>query len=226
MTVLYLVRHGETAWNRERRWQGQQDLELTPLGAAQARAAANRLAPEGLTALYSSDLRRAWQTAQAIAEACGLEPVSEPDLREVDVGSWAGLTPQEVLARFPEGHARWFAGGTGWEDGETYAEMAARSLAAAERICAAHAGAEERVGLVCHGGVIRALAMHALGLPAGERWRFAAGPNGTLTTIDARPGRWVLLSYNDAGHVAGLLVESVARTQQREPGNEPRVRRA
>src|SRR3954468_24100564 len=93
MPLLYLVRHGETAWNRERRWQGLHPLPLTPVGEAQARAAGRRIA--GLLrpdALYSSPLPRAWQTALLIGAACGLEPVAEPDVQEVDVGSWQGIT--------------------------------------------------------------------------------------------------------------------------------------
>jgi len=210
MTVLYLVRHGETTWNRERRWQGQNDMPLTALGREQADAVARRVAGESLDAIYASDLARAWETAAAIAAATGLDPVAEPGLREVDVGSWAGLTPAEVRERDPDGLARWEAGGTGWQDGETYEAMAQRAVATAERICASRPGSEH-VALVCHGGVIRGLVMHALGLPSTARRRLATGPTGALSLIDARGPRWVLMAYNDAGHLGPLAAADASQ---------------
>src|SRR4051812_32922694 len=98
MPLLYLVRHGETAFNRESRWQGHRDTTLTAFGEAQARAAARRLEREHPTALYTSPLTRALRTATVIGNAVGLEPEPRDDLREVDVGSWEGLTADEVRA--------------------------------------------------------------------------------------------------------------------------------
>src|SRR3954467_10540602 len=92
MPLLLLVRHGETAWNRTRRWQGQHDLPLTAVGDAQAVATARRLMVEKPVALYSSDLIRARRRPEVIGEACRLEPKLDAGLREVDVGSWVGLT--------------------------------------------------------------------------------------------------------------------------------------
>jgi broad specificity phosphatase PhoE len=203
MPVLLLVRHGETAWNRARRWQGQHDLPLTALGEAQAIATARRLMVERPVALVSSDLIRARQTAEAIAEACGLEVELDPGLREVDVGSWVGLTSEEAAARDPAGHARWVAGGTGWDDGETYPAMAERVVDAANTIASRH-GPTDRVVVVAHGGPIRALAAHAVALEGDGRRRLAAGPNASLTTIDVRDDGWRLVAYNDAGHIATI----------------------
>ena len=155
MTTLLLARHGETDWNRAHRWQGHADRPLTDRGRAQAGALAERLADIALDAVYSSDLRRARETAQAVARAHGLDVVELPELREVNVGSWQGLTRDEAETRFPHGFRRWFAGGTGWEDGETYAEMSARVLAAVVRIATDHRGG--RVLIVSHGGPIRAI---------------------------------------------------------------------
>jgi broad specificity phosphatase PhoE len=200
MPVLLLVRHGETEWNRERRWQGQFDMPLTPVGLAQSQAIAARLADVGARALYSSDLTRARQTAEAVAETTGLAIELDPALREVDVGSWVGLTSDEAGVADPAGHARWVAGGTGWTDGETYPAMAARVVAAVTEIASRYAG-RERIVIVAHGGPIRALAAHAVGLAGDGRSHLSAGPNASLTTIEVRPTGWRLMGYNDAGHI-------------------------
>ena len=117
MPELLLVRHGETALNQERRWQGQHDASLTPRGQAEAQALAERIAAAHPVALYSSDLPRARETAAAITRLTALEPALDARWREVDVGEWLGRTPAEVEFRHPEGYARWLAGGTGWERG-------------------------------------------------------------------------------------------------------------
>jgi len=106
MTTIYLARHGESDWNVERRWQGHADRPLTDRGRGQAQDLAARLARVHLDAVYSSDLRRAWETAEAVASAKGLDVIRLPELREVDVGSWSGLTRDECEARFPEAFAR------------------------------------------------------------------------------------------------------------------------
>jgi len=134
MALLYLVRHGETDWNRENRWQGHHDRPLSALGRSQAAAAAGRLAGERLTQVHSSDLKRAWETAQMIAEACGLDARADHALREVDVGNWAGLTRAEAKERFPEAYARRRAGGTGWDGGESYEQMGERVRAYVTRL--------------------------------------------------------------------------------------------
>lgn len=161
-TRIVLVRHGESEWNSTRRFQGHADPPLTEAGHAQARALAARLEADGVAAVYSSDLRRAAETAAAIGERLGLPVVTDPDLREIDVGSWAGLTRAEVEQRFPEGFARWQRGEVG-HDGETHEELTARVVAAVERLAASHP--DETVVVVSHGGSIRALRRHAEGTP-------------------------------------------------------------
>jgi broad specificity phosphatase PhoE len=201
MPQLLLVRHGETAFNSERRWQGQHHSPLSPGGRSEAQALAVRIAAQGPAALYSSDLPRARETAAEIASLTGLEPVLDARWREVDVGEWLGLTPLEVEQRFPEGYARWLSGGTGWEEGESYPEMAARGLAAAREVVSAHAGVTAPVVCVTHGGVIRSIVMHVLGMPPEARRLLATGPTATLTAIDASAPVWRLRSFNDAGHL-------------------------
>ena len=216
MALLYLVRHGETAWNAERRWQGQRDLPLTPLGEAQAQAVAERLAPLGLAAVYSSDLLRATQTAGAIAAATGLPVAIDERLREVDVGGWEGLTSDEARERDPDGHARWTAGDTGWTDGETYPAMADRVVAAVEDIAARHDGGAA-IAIVGHGGPIRALVAHAVDLPGDGRRQLAPSPNGGISVIDATPSRWTLVRYADSCHVDALVATAAAPESLQPP---------
>jgi broad specificity phosphatase PhoE len=154
VTTILLARHGETDWNRDGRFQGHADPPLNAAGRRQAVELSVALAPEQLAAVYSSPLRRAVETAEVIATAHGLEPVPVDALREVDVGSWQGLTRAEVEKRFPEQHARWLEYGQGWEDGETYEQMGERVVAALLDLAAAHNG--DRILAVTHGGPIRA----------------------------------------------------------------------
>jgi len=161
-TRILLARHGETDWNRIGRWQGHADPPLNELGRRQASELAEQLAGDRVAAVYSSDLERASQTARVVGDRLGLPIVEDARLREIDVGSWSGLTRAEVEARFPEGFARWRAGEIG-HDGETREELTERVVAAIERIAEAHAG--ETVLVVTHGGAIRALRRHTAGDP-------------------------------------------------------------
>lgn len=125
-TTIVLVRHGETDWNLERRWQGHSDRPLNETGRAQARELAEALADEPFDAVYSSDLMRAHETARIVAERMGLDVTAVPDLRETRFGSWEGLSDEEVAHRFP--------GLNRPTDAETRDEMAGRVLAAIDRI--------------------------------------------------------------------------------------------
>ena len=154
MTTILLARHGETDWNRQGRFQGHADPPLNATGRAQAAELAAELKAVGLAAVYSSPLRRALETAQAVAAEHGLDPVAVDALREVDVGSWQGLTRVEIETQFPEQFARWLDYDQGWEDGESYEEMGRRAVAALLELALAHEG--ERVLAVTHGGPIRA----------------------------------------------------------------------
>lgn len=162
MTRILLARHGETDWNRVGRWQGHADPPLNDAGRSQAAELAERLAGDGIAAIYSSDLMRASQTARVVADRLGLAVVEDEGLREIDVGSWSGLTRAEVEQRFPDGYARWLVGEIG-HDGETREELTSRVVAAVERIAAAHPS--EKILVVTHGGAIRAIRRHAAGDP-------------------------------------------------------------
>ena len=182
MTTILLARHGETDWNAERRWQGHTDRPLNERGREQARALAERLDDMELEAVYSSDLTRARETARPVAERQGIPHHEVPELREVDVGSWAGMTKAEAAERDPDGYRRWRDGHPGWTDGETYEEMSNRVLAAVRAIAANHAEAPALV--VAHGGPIRALHSAALGLDVHAYRRLRpVEPNARLSAV-------------------------------------------
>jgi broad specificity phosphatase PhoE len=182
VTIILLARHGESDWNASRRWQGHADRPLTEKGRGQARALADRLEHVELEAVYSSDLQRAADTASAVAQAQGLEVTELPELREVDVGSWSGLTRAEAEERFPDGVARWREGFPGWDDGETYEQMTDRVVGAVLGIARAHEGG--RVLVVSHGGPIRALHAAALGLDVHTYRRMRpVEPNARLSAV-------------------------------------------
>lgn len=154
MTTILLARHGETDWNREGRFQGHADPPLNATGRAQAAELSKRLEGVALAAVYSSPLKRALETADVVAAAHGLEAVEVDALREVDVGSWQGLTRAEVESRFPERVTRWLNYEQGWEDGESYEQMGERVIPALLELAEAHAG--DQILAVTHGGPIRA----------------------------------------------------------------------
>jgi probable phosphoglycerate mutase len=163
VTELLLVRHGETDWNATRRWQGRDDPPLNGRGIAQARELADAIAGEEIQAIYTSDLRRALQTAEIVGERLGLEVVPLAELREIDVGSWGGRRSADIEIEEPDAWARHLASwGTGWTGGETPEQLTARVVEALRRISLEHP--EDRVLVVAHGGVIRALTAVSLGV--------------------------------------------------------------
>jgi broad specificity phosphatase PhoE len=146
MTTLLIARHGETDWNREGRWQGWADPPLNDTGRAQARRLSDELRATAFDAVYSSDLRRAFETAEILAAPHDISVVADEGLREIDIGSWSGLTRTEIDERFPDGKR---------PDGETHEQHGARVRAAVIRIAREHLGG--RILLVTHGGTIRSI---------------------------------------------------------------------
>jgi broad specificity phosphatase PhoE len=181
---LLLVRHGQSVWNAEDRWQGQADPPLSELGEAQAREAARRMAERGFSLVVASDLQRARRTAEILAAAVGMGVRLEAGLREIDVGEWEGLTRAEIKARWPRELTDWSQGRRESPlGGETRSHLAERARSTLTRL-AAEAGAGERILVVTHGALIRGLD-RALGVPSetmpnlGGRWYQADG-NGAL----------------------------------------------
>jgi broad specificity phosphatase PhoE len=210
MTRLLLIRHGETPWNRDRRWQGHADVPLSAEGLAQAVRLADHLKTQGaaIGVVYSSDLQRAHETARKLAEALATELIVDPLWREIEVGRWTGLSADEIKERFAEEWKRIAAG----EDlprggGETFAAFSLRIVEALDRVRRRHAG--ETVAVVTHGGVIRAALLHALGLSWLRLREVAAVENTALSELVWDGSAWVVARRNHAPHLASPLTEAV-----------------
>lgn len=204
---LIFVRHGETPWNVTLQYQGQGNVPLNERGQEQARRAAERLRRFEVAALYSSDIVRAWQTAEIVGAALGRTPVAMPELREIDVGQWEGHTPEELYRRFPDHMAEYKRdpARTVRIGGESYAQLQARALVALNYLQETHQQGETIVA-VSHGGTIRALLCHVIGLDLGLFGRMWLD-NGSLTEFRLGRNGWRLMRLNDAAHVEGIIAE-------------------
>lgn len=191
---IVVLRHGRTAWNVAGRFQGRDHPDDPPLddtGLAQAAQAGRALSGVGATLLLSSPLRRAQQTAAAVAACTGLEVHTDSRLAEQAFGRWEGLTRDEVQERFPDEFEVWRAGGEPNRDGgETRAETGAR---AAEVVADLPAGVVAL--LVTHGAAAAALVAHLLGLGAASRRIHGLGNCHTSSMRETLDG-WSLLSHD------------------------------
>ncbi|HLF72292.1 MAG TPA: histidine phosphatase family protein [Dehalococcoidia bacterium] len=202
---LLLVRHGESVGNSENRLQGQAEYDLTDLGRRQAEATGRRLAEMGVTAVYSSPLRRAQHTAQACAAHLGIEARLDEALSEYHFGEMSGSTYQEVRERLGVATApaeRVYPGEEGRDN------FFARVTTAVWRIADEHAG--ETVAVISHGGPIALFCQSVLGLPYKRPMPFVIG-NASICAIDVnddanleRANRSVLTRLNDAYHLRGI----------------------
>lgn len=207
MAHLYIIRHGETLWNREDRFQGSTDIPLSDRGRAQARRVADYLADKPLDAIYSSPLSRALDTARAVAEKVGLEVQIVDDLQEINVGQWSGKTWAEIEDIWPELKRKWIENpllSGPPPGGEDYNDFRRRCVDALDGIAAAHADSDQ-VAVVCHGGVIRAVLTILLGMPWTTRGRLYS-LNCSITRMRWKPGGTVIIDgYNDACHLGDTL---------------------
>ncbi|HEU5484245.1 MAG TPA: histidine phosphatase family protein [Microlunatus sp.] len=173
---LVVLRHGRTSWNATGRFQGQADIPLDERGRLQAEQAAAVLAELAPTAIHSSDLVRARATAEPLARACGLPVVTDPRLREIHVGTWEGLTIDELFTQVDDDLKRaWLAGEDvrRSETGETVAEVGERAGTALDEI--GHAAPDgSTVVAVMHGLAARAGVCHLLGIPTSS-WKRLSG---------------------------------------------------
>jgi probable phosphoglycerate mutase len=198
---ICLVRHGETEWNAQRRLQGQIDIALNATGVRQAKAAGAWLRRgENIAALYASDLKRAWVTAECIGAALGLSPRPVPELRERCYGIFQGLTYDEAKQKHPATYAAFEHRDPDcdFETGETLKVMFQRVTGKLEALAAAHAG--ESIVVVLHGGVLDIINRFVRGNPL-ETPRDFLIPNAGLNWIVCDQDRWHIESWGDTTHL-------------------------
>ncbi len=213
---LLLIRHGQTNWNLEQRFQGQSDIPLNETGRKQAAALAERLAAETFDAVYTSDLQRATETAKIIC-ASPIHP--DPRLREVNFGDWEGLTYDEIKAKHPETLAAWEADifKNAPPHGETLEGLAERVQFILDELRAKHQ--DQRILIVAHGGVLQTLICLALKLPPTMYWQFHLS-TASLSEVAFYPAGAILNSLNDTSHLPKSAPKKAWNPLSRKPSNK------
>ena len=170
MTRIFLIRHGETEWNKQGRLQGHSDVHLTPEGIHQAKTLAEHAPFTHADAIYSSDLSRAFGTAEILAAKFHLKVRKMPELREMNYGDWEGRFISELAAESPKDFGKFFTDPERCHPphGETFLECQARVMIGIREIIADHEG--QKVIVVSHGAAIRLILGAALDMPIHKMW--------------------------------------------------------
>jgi 2,3-bisphosphoglycerate-dependent phosphoglycerate mutase len=207
MTEILFIRHGETAWNQIKRLQGHIDIPLADSGVVQARQLAARLAREArdgarIDAIYSSDLQRAQQTAQPIADALGLPLQLRDGLRERAYGVFQGHDSSQIEARFPDAYAHWQTRDPGFapDGGESQRAFYHRVLHTLAPIVDAHPGG--RIACVAHGGVLDCVYRHAAGLELSAPRQYVL-LNTSINVVEFDAGAARVVRWADIDHLSG-----------------------
>jgi len=200
-TRIIAVRHGETAWNVDSRIQGQMDIQLNDTGRWQARRVGTALASEPVTAVYSSDLGRAHETARCICERLGVPVVAHMGLRERRFGLFEGRTFDEIHQTWPDHAHNWRRRIPEWappEGGESLLQLRERVGRTVQDLAARHPG--EQIVVVCHGGVLDTLYRIATGqeVNSPRTWQL---PNGAINRLLWTPQGFTLVGWSDTQHL-------------------------
>ncbi|MGQ9500915.1 MAG: histidine phosphatase family protein [Anaerolineae bacterium] len=201
VTTILLVRHGQTAWNREQRFRGQVDMPLDEIGVLQAAALGRRIAATWKpAAIYASPLQRTFQTAASIAQACGLGVISHIGLLDIDFGACTGLSEAEFAARYPQIASAWCERPhtVRFPEGESLAEVRRRAVGMLNGVVAHHLG--HTVVLVTHLVVCRVLLCHFLDLDTSHFWEFEPAP-ASLSILEFSTRGRLLRTLNDTAHL-------------------------
>jgi probable phosphoglycerate mutase len=208
-TRIIAIRHGETAWNVDTRIQGHLDIPLSANGRWQAERLAHALKDAAISAIYASDLTRAWETAQYLGQAQDLQVTKEIGLRERDFGDFEGKTFAEIEALLPEQSMRWRKRDPHFypAGGESLVALRARVLEAAERLAAQHPG--EQIALVGHGGVMDVLyrAATRLDIQAPRTWALG---NAAINRLLWTPDGFTLVGWADTQHLDDAVLDEAA----------------
>lgn len=202
MIEIILVRHGETEWNRQEIFRGRADIELSETGARQAELLAKYLSQAGIAAIYSSPLKRALKTAEAIASYHGLEVKTTSGLIDFDYGKWQGLPHQEVKERYRKLYAEWLKNPHRVKipAGESLDDVRGRALGIVDRVRHQHEGT---VVLVSHRVVNKVLICALLGLDSAHFWNIKQDV-GAITTFVCEDDRFILTRHNDTSFLKAI----------------------
>lgn len=198
---VFLVRHGETNWNATFRFQGQSDIELTKQGKEQALKLSRILESENISAVYCSDLSRAFKTAEILAKFHGLKIKKIPELREINFGIWEGLTYDEIQANYGDLYKEWRSNTLKVRipKGESLEEVANRSIKAISQLVKEHDG--EKIIVVTHGGVIRCILASVLRMDLNHFWRLRLD-NTSVSIVDFLDNdREMVVQLNNCAHL-------------------------
>lgn len=199
---LVFMRPGETDWNKLERWQGTVAVPLNDIGRAQAQRLAQYIRNTGMSALYTSDLKRATETAQIIAEALEIQPIQDPRLRERAVGIWQGLTRQEIASWYPEEYAQLQADPENYRipGGESRRDVRERLRAFMADLFAKEFS--EVVGILSHTTAMRTLLPELVPDFAADKIKYS---NMSVTTLRRdEGGAWQIIMLDDTRHLDGL----------------------
>lgn len=201
--LLYAVRHGETEWNLIEIQQGHLDSPLTEIGVRQAHLLADGLVSKNIEVLYSSDLGRALQTAEIIAEKLSLDIVQEARLRERNLGIMEGLTKKEFADRYPDEAVRFNTGDPDYvlPKGESARQRYQRCVDCAEDLAARNVG--KKILLVAHGGVLNSFFYKATNTPLSEPRRFSLF-NASINSFSITEGNWRLDTWGEIAHLGDM----------------------
>ncbi len=199
-TELILARHGETEWNEKSLIQGAQDIPLNKRGVSQAHKLADRLAGEQLAGIYTSNLQRAVKTAEIITNKHNLAVKQKPNLQEINFGIWEGKSFAEIEEEAPDWIEKWKSRPdlNGPPQGENLTQLRNRAATVLEEIIDTHQG--EKVLVVSHGGVIRALVSHYLGMPLADSWQLMQG-NTAVNKLNFYEEVVMLEQFNSLCHL-------------------------
>lgn len=180
---FFLVRHGETIWNRQRKYQGQSDVTLTDEGRTQARILSERLKGEQIDVIYASDLSRTVETAEIIAKHHGRKVLTAPLMRELSFGIWEGMTYDEIIQKWPQEYKEWQDDPYNKKppEGETLSELCERVSKFLMETAKKHP--DSRILVVSHAGPIRAILSVLLNLRQDFFWKFKIS-NTSITIIE------------------------------------------
>lgn len=204
-TVVYLIRHGETEWNKIGRFQGSTDIALSEDGIKQAYLAADVLKGK-FDYIYASPLSRAKQTADIIGEASNITAQIEADIREINFGLWEGLTIEEIRDRYPKEFLSWRNSSQGYlmSDDISITDAGKRASEAIIKHVNEHLG--ERIAIIAHGGILKASLIHLFGWDMNMYHKFFLGNTSITKLVFKKNDSPILATLNNTSH---LLEESL-----------------